>query len=266
MAFNLSQCLITNKSSQNKQYTLYRKAFQINDFEKAEMNVFANGIFKVYLNGLPVLKSGFLKEPEALSFNKVDITDYLMLGENVLAVIVYCEASTLLPPCCLGLQISADGKQILKSDNTFLTAIHSGFAQNGCYDSRSPETEFEYPDYDDSYWESAENVLADNVISQNTALSIDESPIKPKAIKNNGKTITAHFGKVYNGCLYVEANGKSGDEITLELSNQNSYRWILSGGYDTLCMLIPNALDSVKIHLKNNSSVDTESITLLVQK
>jgi hypothetical protein len=182
MTFNLSNNLIARKSSKQNEYTVYRKTFEVDCCDKAFLKVFANGVFKIYLNGLPVLKSGASAETNALSFNNVEISDYLMPGENVLAAIVYCKAAELLPPGSIALEIIADNQAVLKSDDLFFTSVHHGFAKDGCYDSRAPETEFEFPDYDDSDWETAEIVNLDGIIIEDLAPNQDEQPIKPKSI------------------------------------------------------------------------------------
>ncbi len=266
MTFNLSNNLITRSGSNKNEYTLYRKAFEIDSCDKAFLNVFANGVFKIYLNGLPVLKSGASAEPKTLGFNNVDISDYLMPGENVLAAIVYCETADTLPPACLALEIIADNQTLLKSDDSFLTSSHLGFAKENCFDSRTPATEFEYPDYDDSDWETAEIVKTDGVIIEALVPNKDEQPVKPRSIGNKQNTLAIDFGKTYNGCLYIEANGKSGDEIELRFDETHTFKWILSGGYDTLCETVPHEFKTVNIAHPGNVSVDTESITLLINE
>lgn len=266
MTFNLSNNLITRSGCNPKEYTLYRKIFEADCCDKAFLNVFANGIYKIYLNGLPVLKSGASAEPKALSFNNVDISDFLMSGENVLAVIVYCETAETLPPTSIALEIIADSQTLLKSDDTFLTSSHSGFAKENCFDSRTTATEFEYPDYDDSSWETAEIAKTDGIIIEAVAQNKDEQPIKPKSIGNNKTMLTVDFGKKYNGCLYIEATGKSGDELELLFDQKHSLKWILSGGYDTLCETVPHDFKAVNITFPIGASVNTESITLLTNE
>lgn len=264
-----------NSTNSNCLHALYRKTFELDDFEHAEMLISAGGICKLYLNGLPVIMLPASDMIDGCLFDRVDVSDFLMSGENVLAVHVGCKkgeqnASSELDGG-INLQLLADGKQVLKSDSSFLSQIHSGYSDTDdssaeTYDSRSAEVQFEFPDYDDNDWTNAKEISNEIKILQRTECASDEIPVKPKALKKGANSITVDFGQTYNGCLYMEAEGLNGCEVELCFSdgqNQSIAKWTLSGGYDSLDQFDPLTFNTVEIKYPKGTTIDQESITLL---
>lgn len=241
-------------------HLLLRKNFEISDFKTAEIFISAACRYKLYLNGLPVAVNHKTENGCCL----IDITDFLMPGENTLAAHVYTAntAEGLL------LDLVCDGLWSLSTDGSFLCTVHQGFTQTNIetmcenYDSRSNEVEFEYPDFDDSGWKAA-TLLTDGItLPILTRKNLDPKPIKP-TVKKQGEKLILELGQKLCGYIYMEASGKSGDKITVNYSDEAQELWTLSGGYDTLERFFTHTVESVTITLPNGVTLDTESIAFL---
>ena len=260
---------IKNANATSGDYVIYRKTFELDDFDTVEMTLINNGLCLVYLNGLPVVKTYTSVTAEQNNYSKTEVTDFLMPGENVLAVLICCKNSeSHLPFGCISLELNANGKTVLKSDNTFLTSKHNGFIDENCFDSRCEQIEFEYPDYDDSLWETATE-FNQSITATNGECIINERPVKPKTVKKQGNTLMIEFDKCYNGCLYLEADGTSGKEIRLTIcdgTTETEYKWILKDGFNTFASFVPSNVLKCKLDFSNGVTIDSDSINLIASK
>ncbi len=249
------------------QYTVFRKLFNIDDFYTAEIFIASNQFYKLFINGLPVCTN---KSDDG--FDRINISDYLMPGENLMAVLVFCENNR--PRLIFDLDI--DNNVTAFSDNTTLCAQHKGlstlYSANSNfwlenYDSNCCEIEFEYPDFDDSGWENAVALskLSSN-LTQSAFPTIETNPIKPKSINKVANETTVDFGNDYIGQLYIEAQGKTDDVITICYGQDLIEKWTLSGGFDVFSPLLFKKIRNVKITAPENVKIENDSITLIAQK
>lgn len=267
--FSSATHLIANKNAKPCDCILYRKFFELNSFDSAELLLLNNGLCAVYLNGLPVIKTESSFTGNKRCFSKVDATDFLMPGENVIAIMVYPLSNTdKLPHCSVAAELTVDGNTALSSDGSFLTSKHHGFVSENCFDGRCDEIEFEYPDYDDTDWEAAVEVNTNITDAVCRPTPRDEQPVKPISIKKDGSALLVNFDRMYNGCLYVEAEGKQEDKINFFISNgeaEKNYKWILKDGFNMLSSFVPMNISKCRITVDKGATVDTESITLLTK-
>lgn len=282
---------------QNK-HILFRKTFNLENFKKAEMYISADDYYKLYINGLPVTMGPCAGYPDRFYYNFVDVSDYLMPGENTIAVHTYYQG--LINRVFISgdgrhgllLDLVVDGKTVVKSDESFLCAEHTGYEIMGKagydtqflirYDSRVPETEFAIPYFDDSSWENAHIVkFNDRKMVPQPTKQIETLPIKPTEVRKKGNTVFIDFGSNYVGYLFLAAKGKCGDVVTIrcgqELDDEGNVRWqmravckykeewILSGGDDTLDWFDYKAFRYAEVDLPEGATLETADIRLIAR-
>lgn len=251
---------------QNK-HILFRKKFTLEPCEKVTMNITADDYFKLYINGKFVTQGPAAGYIQAYNFMELDITDYLVAGENTIAVHTYYQGlinrvwvSGDLREM-LYAEVFADGEKILETDTSWKCTYHTGYtaccktgletAFMECYDSGAPEVGFAAPDFDDSGWGFAVvQTNADYTLNKQGIKLLDIYDVAPASIEKVGDTLRIDMGFEAVGYVCAEAKGKKGDTIIIrcgeELNPDGSVRydmrcwclyeekWILSGRNDTL--------------------------------
>lgn len=268
---------------------LFRKCFDVSDFEKAVIFISSYGKCKLYVNGLPVTVCSFSSVDQR--YDTIDITDYLLNGENTLAIhTVYtdgCEKQGLI------LDLELDGKTVLSSDGSFKAHRHTAYEISRIgtdgerisriYDSRAAEIDFESPMFDDSEWENA-YVLPDfePVIPPAEEAQSETVPIKPVITKKLFDGYFVDFGRVYKGTLFVAASGAPGETVrilygstpeadgtvrlkTLENCSECD-EWILSGGDDCLDVFSERSFRYAKIEAPEGASIEASDIRLIAER
>ncbi len=269
--FSGNWLIIKNEKSH---YLCFRKAFEIYSFNKADFYICSNSFYRLFVNGLPVCTKTELSDKTDIKYDRFDITDYLMDGENLIALLTFCPSD--FENLNLICDLEVDNKNVICSDNSFLYSTHSGVTTKYLpsvdvwienYNSNCFESEFEYPDYDDSAWRNASTFSAANrTLAKNSVEVACSKPIKPKSIKKTNRGILVDFGETYIGQIYAEATGKKDDEISLVYSQNILEKWTLSGGYDVFNNLMCKKISKVEFIIPNGTTIDTESITLISYK
>ncbi len=235
--------------------------------EKAIIRITADDYYKLYINGAFVAMEPAPSYHFNYNYNEIDVSAYLSEGENLIAV------HTLYQGLVnrvwqsgdlrhgLWLELFADEKQFLVSDEGFKCAVHSAYGEMGTvgyetgfleeYASRLPHVGFVLFDYDDSNWENACICkFDDHVLVKQKTESVVTKKISPAEMRRNGNTVLVDFASNYVGYLCVSVKGKSGEKISLrcgqELSEDGSVRynlrascvnaedWMLSDGVSIL--------------------------------
>ena len=249
-------------------HILFRRAFTLQRLpERALLHITADDYYKLYINGSFAGQGPAPAYPDRYGYNCVDLTPYLRTGQNVLAVHtlyqglvnrVWVSGDDRHGLLC---DLELDGKVLFGSDTRFLTHPHTGYSVQGVvgydtqfmerYDSASPETGFQLPDFDDSGWAPAcIRTFADWQLRPQSTHSLVFEEITPVFTERRGNLLFVDFGGMYVGCLTAEALGLPGSEITIrcgqELNGDGSVRfrlranctyeetWALSGRPDTL--------------------------------
>lgn len=248
-------------------HTLFRKKVYLRKVQKAVLKITADDYFKLYINGVYVTQGPPPSYPNHYYFMEVDVTSCLKAGINTFAVHTYYQGLINRVwvsgdlRAMLWCELVIDGKVVLVSDGSWLTATHTGYSSCGVigyetafaerYDSNAKEVGFEAESFDDSQWQPAS-------IYQHADYILKKSPIQPLCVylkrpiytARKGNVWLVDFGQEMVGCLTAKANGKQGDKILLrygeELNADDSVRfdmrcncryeeeWILSGGDDCL--------------------------------
>ena len=252
------------------EHILFRKAFELGAVGRAVVRITADDYYKLYVNGAFVGQGPAAGTPDYTYCNTIDVTRHLKPGRNVLAVHTYYQG--LVNRVWMSgdnrhgllLDLVADGKTVVASDETFLTARHGAYLALHTvgydtqfmerYDAGAKEVGFMRPDFDDSGWAKAvRHPLGGDyrVYEQPTPMLAFETirPVKSEPLPNGG--LRLDFGGIYVGALTFAAKGPKGAEIAIlcgqELLADGSVRhklrancdysekFVLSGnGFDTL--------------------------------
>lgn len=218
-------------------HIIFRKKFNITNIEAAVMKITADDYYKLYINGEFVTQGPASGYPSSYYYNEIDVTDYLVSGDNSIAVHTYYQG------LINRVWVSGDNRQmmwlelrngedtIVVSDETWLCSNHSGYspleivgydtAFNECYDANSAEVDFYRSDFDDSDWGNAcicKN--ADyNLIKQPTEqLSI--YAIEPQTVRSTASGIFCDFGREIVGYLSLSVKGNKGDAVAIRVGEE----------------------------------------------
>lgn len=258
-------------------HILFRKSFDLAQIpNEAHLYITADDYYKLYVNGSFVGQGPAPGFPQSMRYNCWDIGPLLHAGRNVIAVHtlyqglinrVWVSGDLRHGLLC---DLVADGETTLCSDESFLTAPHTGFTEMGVsgyrtqflerQDSSAPEFGFEAPDFDDGGWENArirEHVDYSLLAQETKPLVFEviepaEVLVRPVAGEEGLKSIFIDFGRCYVGSLGASASGRAGDKIIVrcaqELEDEKAKtlrwnmrcncvydeEWILSGAQDSL--------------------------------
>ena len=270
-------------------HILFRKKFYLDDVGKiANAYITADDYYKLYINGVFVTQGPAPGYPYAYNYNTIDVSRYLIEGENIVAVHTLYQG--LINRVWVSgdnrhgllLDIVIDGNIVLSSDESFLTAIHSAYTPIGIigydtqfaeeYDSSAETVGFQYSDYDDSRWNYAS--LKQNtdytLVPQPTSM-LDFESIKPNLVVRKEGRIFIDFGSNYVGYLKMKARGRRGDKIIIlcgqELNEDGTVRyemrcncvyketWLLSGNDDILDQYDYKSFRYVELIIPDGSDV-----------
>ncbi len=269
-------------------HTLFRKKVVLEKASKAILKITADDYFKLYINGVYVTQGPPPSYPDHYYFMEIDVTPFLKEGVNTFAVHNYYQG--LINRVWVSgdlrsmfwCELYLDGKVALVSDESWLTATHTGYSSCGIigyetafaerYDSSAKEVGFEKELFDDSQWQPAS-------IYKQTDYILQKSPIQPLSVylkkpiytERKGEVLFVDFGQEMVGYLRAKAKGKQGDKILLrfgeELNPDGSVRfdmrcncryeeeWILSGKEDVLDQFDYKAFRYCEIMMPEGASV-----------
>lgn len=282
-------------------HILFRRKFSVEDVKKAVVRLTADDCYKLYLNGRFVGMGPASGTTDCTYFNTIDVTPYIVPGENTLAVHTYYQGLVNRVWVSgdnrhgLWLEMDADGKRVLESDETFRTARHSGYSSLGWtgyqtqflerYDAGAKEVGFEQPSFDDSSWASAVRhpLGGDYRLVEQPTPMVETEEIAPSRVEHlTGGALRIDFGGVFVGYLTFAASGPKGAEIAVrcgqELNPDGSVRFrlrcnctyderfVMSGGpRDVLNQFDYKSFRHVEIEPPAGTTVDAGSIRLVAR-
>lgn len=277
-------------------HILFRKNFQASGKHKTIINITADDYYKLYINGSFVTQGPAPGFPFHYYYNKVDITPYIIEGENTIAVHTYYQGLINRVWVSgddrhgLWFQIVQDDIVLTKSDESVKCAVHTGYEAMDTvgyqtqfmerYDSRSPFVGFEQPDYDDHTWQYASvHSHADYQLFPQPTAQLEFEEILPVEIRKEQDGYFIDFGSVYVGGISALAKGMPGNTVNIrcgqELTEEGAVRfklranckyeeeWILSGGFDELKQYDYKAFRYCKLTVPEGVSV--QNIKLIVR-
>ncbi len=276
-------------SEHRNRHILFRKRFTLTeDLRDARIYLSADDYYKLYVNGAFVAQGPAPSYHFQYNYNEVDLTPYLTVGENVIAVHtlyqglinrVWQSGDLRHGLIC---DVVVDGQTLVSSDESFSVATHTGYTEMGTcgyqtqflerYDSGAREVGFERPDFDDGYWPSAAICrYDDHVLTFQQSAMLEFEDIPPVKVQTNGRRVLYDFGSNYVGYLWVQACGRQGDCITVrcaqELNDDGTLRyqlranctyeetWILADGESELSQYDYKAFRYAELELPDSVTV-----------
>jgi len=269
-------------------HILFRKKAVFGKASKAILKITADDYFKLYINDVYVTQGPPPSYPDHYYFMEIDVTPFLKEGVNTFAVHNYYQG--LINRVWVSgdlrsmfwCELYLDGKVALVSDESWLTATHTGYSSCGIigyetafaerYDSSAKGVGFEKELFDDSQWKPAS-------IYKQTDYILQKSPIQPLSVylkkpiytERKGEVLFVDFGQEMVGYLRAKAKGKQGDKVLLrfgeELNPDGSVRfdmrcncryeeeWSLSGKEDVLDQFDYKAFRYCEIMIPEGASV-----------
>jgi len=214
-------------------HMLFRRKFAAAAGQKTEIFISADDYYKLYLNGKFVCQGPAPGYPFHYYYNKVDITDFVQDGENLIAVHTYYQG--LINRVWVSgddrqgliLDVEQNGKVILASDETFVCCRHSGYESVGKtgydtqflerYVSCNAQEGFELPGFDDSRWEKAKLCrMTDHELFEQPSKMLVFEEISPVSAEWDDSGVTLDFGKIYVGYLQAKAAVDFAAEMSAE--------------------------------------------------
>lgn len=209
---------------------------------KAVLKMTALGMYKVYINGQEIdnqmLLPGFTDYHARVQYQTYDITDMLMEGKNVIAVIL----GNGWYRGCLGItgekafygeniQLAAnllieyeDGKQDeINTDETWKATQNGALGENDLktfevVDLRKELTGWKEADYDDSSWHTCKKgVYKGKCIPQEGEPVLEHERFKPQVLQTKDGSIVLDFGQNLAGHVEFTVNGKAGQQVELHM-------------------------------------------------
>ena len=215
-----------------------RKEFSLSKTENAVCKVCGLGFYQLYINGSEVgceaLKPDFTDYEKRVLFSEYDITSYLRVGKNVVAVKLadgfYNQttkdtwgfyAAPWRDFVKLVLEISIDEEVVVATEESWRitsngATFHSAVRSGEYYDARK-EDGWRELGYDDSNWEDAKIVDAPKgklVKSQHPPVRACEN-LLPISIVESGAGYLVDFGKNISGYVSIEMCGEYGRTLTI---------------------------------------------------
>jgi len=248
-------------------HILFRRTFNCESaVQNANLYISADDYYKLYINGVFVGQGPSPSYHFQYNYNVIDVSSFLHVGKNVIAVHTLYQG--LINRVWqsgdnrhgLILDLEADGKPLLSSDECFKTALHTGYTETGIcgydtqfleqYDSAAPEVGFFDPSFDDTAWDYARiHQWDDHTLTAQRSHMLEFETISPVIKEQKDNIVFCDFGSNYVGYLCAKAKGKRGDYITIrcgqELENDSvryklranceySENWLLADGENEL--------------------------------
>ena len=225
-------------SEHRNKHILFRKKFNLKKLpERATVYVSADDYYKLYINGRFVAQGPAPSYHFNYNYNVVDVAEHLVEGENTIAVHTLYQG--LINRVWVSgdnrhgliLDLEADGRILVSSDEGFLTKQHKAYSEIGTvgydtqfleeYDSRSQDVGFERPDFDDSGWENVKiSLVSDHTLSEQKTEMLTFEKKAPIEKRLDGNKLFLDFGSNYVGYLCVKAKGNAGDRMIIRCSQE----------------------------------------------
>ena len=220
----------------------FRKKFTVKKTEKAEIIIGAAGFYKLFLNGQDITKGELApyisNTDDIVYYDRYDISDLLMAGENVIAVLLgnglqnnpggatwdFDKApGRSAPEFAMSLTaIGNDGREfILQSDESFKVCdspiLFDDYRCGEYYDARLEIEGFHFSDFDDSDFKNAIKVKSPR--GEKRLCTADPvkfyGEIKPVSVFKQLNGWVYDFGENNTGVCKLTVDGTEGQKITL---------------------------------------------------
>lgn len=244
---NLEPLNIYHKENENIRLTspiknyhcLARAKYNYIPNKKIFLKITADDYYKLYINGVFVCSGPAPSYSNSYYYNKIDITDYLKIGENVFAVHLYYQGliNRVLQSgdnrffiCAVINNENLSWKyHISKAFSGEINGYNTDFTEN--FDSRFWDNGWKNPDFDDSRWSPMLEKDFNCAFSRQSTQLLSFYKIKPKNIIKKKKGLFIDIGQEICGGILLRCNGKFGEKVTVlygeELNPDGSVRYNL---------------------------------------
>ena len=226
-----------------KNYHIHiRKKFSLESFNQVILNVSGDDYYKLYINGRFVAQGPEASYIESFDYNRIDITPFLVKGENIIAVHLYY-LGEINRVCVSGdnrqgliADLFVDGKYLFGTDESWKYSVSKEFSGDTVgyvtaylenIDFNLAERGWRELDYDDSHY--LPSVINDNYdyrFADKPAELIDVYRVEPTEVRKIGEgAYFVDFGKEITGQFYMQVKGDKGQKVTIrsgeELDDDN---------------------------------------------
>ena len=210
----------------------FRKKFFKEDRESVGIRITADDYYILYVNGSEVCRGPAPAYFDCYNYNEADISDYLVYGENVIAVHVYYQGlinrvwNSGDMRMGLAAEVYSGDKVLFAADETWKYSVareYSGettgyetmFLEN--IDFTAAEKGWTLPDFDDSAYKSAcVKADDDHKLKDFPEPVIDVYRISPeRTVKTGEGSYFVDFGHEIAGCFSMEIRGEMGQKLTV---------------------------------------------------
>ncbi len=280
-------------------HILFRKKFAIDNTDNTKIKITADDYYKLYINGQFVIQGPAPSYNFAYYYNEIDIVDFLIKGENTIAVHTYYQGLVNRVWVSgdrrhmLICEVENAGQIVACTDESWKTATHTayyicgknyGYDTGFCegYDANALEVGFELSDYDDSGWQSArvKQHCYYKFVPQPT-IQLDIYEITPYDITKNADGYFIDIGREIVGYLSFTARGNKGDKVIIksgeELNDDGTVRYdmrchciykeefILADGESNYRQYDYKAFRYIQIDVPETAELLPKSITITVR-
>jgi len=233
------------KEYENK-HILFRRKINLEQTTNVIIRISADDYYKLYINGRFVTQGPAPAYSFHYYYNEIDVSSFVKKGENTIAVHTYYQGLInrvwVSADLRQGLifELSANGKILLQSDESWKCKEHSGFTACGkigydtafaeSFDASAREVGFETEDFDDSAWNKAKfkkNTDYTLFLQPTKQLSLYE--VAPETIVKTPYGYAVDLGFEAVGYLTFRAKGQKGEKVTIhcgeELNSDGTVRY-----------------------------------------
>ena len=219
-------------------HVLMRSECQINSMgeaKKAILNISADDYYKLYINGEFVTQGPAPAYPTKYYYNKIDVSKFLKVGENDIAVHLYYQGlinrvwNSGDNRCAMTAALEI-GEEAIALDWYYLendafsgdtVGYETSFLEN--FDSNKWDEEWTTADYKSlGYKKCVEAKWADYRLVEQPTKQLAIYRIKPEVMTKSteGNRIYVDFGKEITGGLWIKAKGIKNDKIIIHCGEE----------------------------------------------
>jgi len=194
-------------------YTVFRKTFNLTDFDAAAIYIFADARYMLWINGQEVLRGPCRFDPKAPSYDSDNVTSCLKEGKNTMVIMVMSHGSNSRmmnhePGLTAGLEIrKSQRNRMIWTDTSwrwndrtrYLPPVQGwGFVCDRI-DARLDDGDWKRADYNDSGWNSAIPVDGSKwgTLSSRSIPLLAEHPMSWVPLSKNKLPVELKVGQSY---------------------------------------------------------------------
>jgi len=240
-------------------YTVFRKTFNLADFDAAILRIFADSKYILWVNGNEVLRGPCRFDPVAPSFDSKEVSSFLVRGENSVVVMVMSHGSNgkmmnHQPGLTVNLAVKKQSQTVASiwTDTSWKWNDHTRFlppAQTWGFvcdriDARLDDGAWSQTGYDDSRWAAVVPVdggkwgnLTPRAIPLLAAKNMEWSSLNKKRLPvelQTGQSYTIMANEMIQGFPVIRFSAKEGILIKFEMGYTGDSTKV-SNSYDAAC-------------------------------